>query len=422
MKNLLTKNLHTFLIYTIITMLCSAPLFYLTAKFFYTKDLDELIEYRRDDFLNVHLPDFTLADIDLWNYYNEDIQIIPPDTKYRLDKNIEEEHFNKAEGHTIYYRILYHPIEIEEQPYILSSRIPMIEAHDLLGMLVSQYGLLVIILFLSLVIVQRLISKKLWTPFYSTLETIEKFNLEQGEAPQLAETDINEFAQLNTILHTLITNNLKIYKQQKEFIENASHELQTPLAVFQSQLDILLQQSELTEAQAEVIQSLYSVSSRMTRLNKNLLLLAKLDNAQFKGTQQMSVNEMLNTLLPYLRELIDDKEFNVSIDEENPLIIYGDKYLFESLINNLIMNAIRHNIDKNGKIGLALEDRTLTVYNTGEQQALDTTKIFRRFSRPSERKKGNGLGLSIINQICKYHHWNIEYYYNDGIHSFKITF
>lgn len=422
MKNLLNKNLHTFLVYTITIMVCSTPLFYFTAKFFYTKDLDELIEYRRDDFTASRLPNFTLADIDMWNSYNEDIQIIPFGTTYTLDKNIEEEHFNKAEGHPIYYRILYHPIEIEGHAYILSSRIPMIEAHDLLGMLVSQYGLLVIILFLSLVVVQRVISKKLWTPFYSTLETIEKFNLEQGEAPSFSHTDISEFAQLNTILHTLITNNLKIYKQQKEFIENASHELQTPLAVFQSQLDILLQQSELTEAQADVIQSLYSVSSRMTRLNKNLLLLAKLDNAQFKETQEMSVNEMLNSLLPYLKELIDNKEFNVCIDEESPLIIYGDKFLFESLINNLIMNAIRHNVDGNGVIGLELKDRTLTVYNTGEHQALDTTKIFRRFSRPSERKRGNGLGLSIIHRICKYHHWDIKYSYNDGIHCFKVTF
>lgn len=81
---------------------------------------------------------------------------------------------------------------------------------------------------------------------------------------------------------------LDSYRVQKEFTENASHELQTPLAIFQSKLDLLLQQQELTESQAEIIQDLYQMTSRISRLNRNLLLLAKIDNAQFAKSENIS--------------------------------------------------------------------------------------------------------------------------------------
>lgn len=422
MKNLLNKNLRYFLAYAVIIMFCCAPLFYFSSKLFYTEDLDELIEFRRDEFIETRIPEFTKADIEVWNKYNEDIQILPYDSKYTLDKDLEEVHFSKAEGHTISYRILYHAIKIEEEPYILTSRIPMVEDKDLIGMLISQYGVIFIILIASLTIVQRIVSKKLWKPFYETLHAIKKFNLEQEESPRFSKTDIKEFAQLNEMLLGLITNNLRIYKQQKEFIENASHELQTPLAVFQSQLDILLQQSDLTETQAGIIQSLYTVSSRMTRLNKNLLLLARIDNAQFKEMQEINVNYLLESLIYDLKELAGNHRLNVNIDNIHPLIITGNKILLESLINNLIMNAIRHNISEEGSILVRLENRILNVYNMGEAQALDPEKIFRRFSRPSEKKKGNGLGLSIATQICRFHNWNISYTYEDEMHCFKVVF
>lgn len=419
MKKLLHKNQENFIICIIIITICSAPIFFFTTKFFYTKDLDELIEYRSDEFQKIHLPQLTLNDIEMWNKYNEDIQIIPYTQAHTLDKNLNELHFNKAEGYSIDYRIIYRRIKIENQPYILSSQIPMIENYDLVGMIGTQYGILILITLFTFFFVQNVLSKKLWKPFYGTLENIKKFNLEQDTVPELPKTSIKEFIQLNEILNELISDNLKTYKQQKEFIENASHELQTPLAVFQSQLDILLQQSDLTEAQVNIIQSLYSVSSRLTRLNKNLLLLAKIDNAQFKEIQEINVSQLLETLMSYLKELA--KDTNIILSIEHPLIINGNKILLESLINNLIMNAIKHNM-KNGTITVTLKGETLSIRNTSEQQPLDPDKIFRRFNRSSEKKKGNGLGLAIASQICKMHNWNISYTYENDSHCFQVNF
>lgn len=421
MRSLLSKNLSQFLIYATVILLCFAPLLYVVMKFFYTKDLDELIVYRSVEFTEERLPQFTVPEIEIWNQYNEDIQLLPYEDSYPLDKTIEEFLYNKAEGHPIYYRILYKKVNVENQPYVLMSRIPMIEDKDLLWNLFVQYGLIFIILLVSLTIVQRIISQKSWNPFYHTLETIENYNLEQGFIPEFGETDILEFHRLNEILTVLISNNLRIYKHQKEFIENASHELQTPIAVFQSQLDVLLQEPDLTESQVTIIQSLYSVSSRLSRLNKNLLLLAKIDNAQFKEVQSLDFIRVFHNLLPPLKGIAENNGITFTVDIEADLIVEANKTLLESLINNLIVNAIRHNLE-NGFIRIVIADNLFAVSNTGEELPLDATKIFRRFSRVSEEKKGNGLGLSIVSQICKFHGWEIGYVYREKQHWFEVRF
>lgn len=421
MKSLLSKNLSQFLIYTIVILLCCVPLFYVFLKFFYTKDLDELIIFRSIAFEEEKLPRFTIREIDEWNYYNEDIQLLSYDDSYPLDRTIEEFLFNKAEGHPIYYRIIYKKVSIENQSYILMSRIPMIEDKDLFRNLFAQYGLIFVILLISLIIVQQIFSRKSWGPFYRSLELIENYSLEKGTIPEFGETDIAEFHRLNEILTILISNNLRVYKQQKEFIENASHELQTPIAVFQSQLDVLLQDPDLTEKQVTIIQSLYSVSSRLSRLNKNLLLLAKIDNAQFKEIEELDFVDVFNSLFTLLKEMAENSGIRVKVDVKNSLFVKANKILLESLISNLVVNAIRHN-KENGYIHIVIENDRFIVSNMGEERSLDETKVFRRFSRVSEEKKGNGLGLSIVSQICKFHGWGLSYVFQENLHCFYIRF
>ena len=396
---------------------------YFVMERYYAQDIDELITYRSNEFVKTYSDEFTVNDIALWNRYNEDMQILAYDNNatYTMDKPVQKPFFNNAEGHEVDYRILYRKIEIENTAFILASRVPMIERKDLLRTLSGQYGLLFIILLVSLTIIQSIVSKKLWKPFYNTLDKVTQFNLEKSEIPEFCATNTKEFQNLNEILTDLLLNDVKVYNNQKKFIENASHELQTPLAIFQSQLDILLQEEKMPEKQADIIQSLYAVVIRMTRLNKNLLLLAKLDNIQFKDRENIDFNDVLHTQLLYLKNLAENNGLKVYVNIKNELKINANKTLLESLINNLMVNAITHNTE-NGIIEIIVEDNSFVVKNTGKQQPLDESRIFQRFSRISEEKRGNGLGLSIVYQISKFHKWTIEYSYEDNYHSFKILF
>ena len=419
MRTLADKNLRGFFIYTTLVLLCCAPLLFFLMRHFYAEDLDELIIFRSDEFISKRLPSFSKEDIDHWNKYNEDVAIVPYSDLYVFDKPVKEAFFNSAEGYPVDYRVFYRKIEIEGKPFVLMSHIPMIENKDLLATMGSQYGLLFLALLVSLTILQRIMSKKLWKPFYDTLDKIEGFKLESGQKPDFEQTTTIEFSRLNEKLNGLMVDNITIYKQQKEFIENASHELQTPLAVFKSQLDILLQQPGLTQSNTEIIRSLYAVSARMTRLNKNLLFLARIDNAQLSNMEVVDFVKILHGQLLYLRELAESEGLTVHVETGNSLNLKANKLLVESLINNMVVNAIRHNV-KEGTINIKVDNSGLKVSNTGVPYALDPNKIFRRFSRSSEEKKGNGLGLAIVQQICIMHGWEVGYNYENNLHVFGV--
>lgn len=422
MKGLLSKSMWQFTVSTVIILICCSPLFFLVMKHFYAEDLDELIIYRSDGFISEYLPAFTVDEIEHWNKYNDDMQIIDVDATYPIDQVIQETYYNKTEGHEIDYRIYYKEIKIQDSSYILMSRIAMIEDKDLIGILVGQYGILFLVLVVCMLFVQRIISKKLWKPFYSSLSKVDNFDIIQGNIPQFDDVDVKEFDRLNTILSNLISNNQKAYNQQKEFVQNASHELQTPLAVFQSKLDVFFQEPNLTENQVETIHSLYDILSRLTRLNKNLLLLARIDDNQFKETENIDFKKVLEKQLDYLKILAESEGIAITTNIEN-IILPANKILLESLINNLVVNSIRHNVvTADAQIIIRLGKGSFIIENTGEKRPLDSDKIFRRFSRTSENRKGSGLGLSIAYQVCRLHGWEIIYSHQNNKHRFEVKF
>lgn len=308
---------------------------------------------------------------------------------------------------------------------------------DILHGVVLQFALILLVLGAAIVLMLGVLSKRLWRPFDRTLQVMESFRLEDGVVPQLPESGISEFSRLNNVLGKLMDESINSYRIQKEFTENASHELQTPLAVFQSKLDMLLQQPELTEDQAAIIQDLYRMNGRLSRLNRNLLLLAKMDNGQF-AMDEVDLVAVLEELRPFFENLCGDISLNMSV-QTKPYIIEANRPLLECLLNNLVVNAVRHNVP-GGDINVSLSGDKLTVSNTSDEPALDASHIFSRFYRPggepstspkqsvgtpvtrTVKKEGNGLGLSIVKAVCDYHGWGISYSYLDSRHCFEVTF
>jgi Signal transduction histidine kinase len=291
---------------------------------------------------------------------------------------------------------------------------------DIIAGIALQFGLIMGALLVSLILMVRLISKQLWAPFDDTLRRIELFSLESEKLPQFTNSNIKEFNRLNIVLTRLIENNLRSYKTQKEFTENASHELQTPLAVFQTKLDLMLQQPDLTEQQAEIVQSLYEVSARLARLNKNLLLLAKIDNRQYKEMELIDLVQMIEKVLSLLSGFTQEITIREEIQVAS-LLVQANRALLESLINNLVVNAVRHNI-ANGEISIIIKPNLLIISNTSSEGMLNKESVFERFHNPSEKIKGNGLGLAIAKAICNLHGWEIEYQYKSERHEFIVSF
>ncbi len=292
---------------------------------------------------------------------------------------------------------------------------------DIFQGILLQFILILLILGLSVLLTSRFISKRLWRPFDKTLSEIEHFSLEKESLPVLPQTDILEFNRLNTVLTSWMKNSMKKYQAQKEFTENASHELQTPLAVALSKLDLLLQQPDLSAPQVELLRSLYDNLGRLSRLNKDLLLLARIDNRQYNEMENINVTEIIENLISNLSVVAGDKNL-IFHSTSNSSILLTNKTLFESLMLNLIINAIRHT-KKNGEITISLDNNELTVANASDEPPLDESLLFKRFHFPSSgTNNGNGLGLSIIKAICDYHGWTICYRYLKKEHRFILHF
>lgn len=311
-------------------------------------------------------------------------------------------------------------IEAVEQ----GQAIPQLDLEeDIIAGMMLQFLLIFIVITLAIMITVRWITPKLWMPFDDTLRKAERFNLAQGELPRFVETDIQEFDRLNKSLNKLMCKDKETYRIQKEFTENASHELQTPLAIIRSKLDLLMQE-DLNEEQMNLVADLYNLTVRMDYLNRNLLLLAKIDNRQYSAMEKVDVVALLNDSLPLYATLRQD--MNMELEDrrtDKSSAIEANPVLLECMLKNLVVNAIRHSASC-GNIRLLVEDGRLTVSNTSvDGRPLDGTTLFQRFrTSGDERQKGNGLGLAIVKAICDFHHWTVEYRMENHRHLFIVNF
>ncbi len=309
-------------------------------------------------------------------------------------------------------------IDLAQAAHIPQSQLDL-ERDTIIG-LGFQILAMILILALSIFLILRLLPAKVWRPFYESLDKIGRFKVEDGNVPTFGETQIQEFAELNGTLHRILSQSVRSYQVQKQFTENASHELQTPLAIVQGKLDLLLQDQDLKEEQAILMQDIYHEVSQMSKLNRNLLLLAKIENAQFKLSHRINLVAKLEELLPSLAVLVNGIDIQTEFANRQ-LTVYCNEVLLESLIRNLIVNAVRHNLP-HGTIMISVQADTLTVANSSDGKPLDEGRLFQRFYKQTGEKGGNGLGLAIVKSICDYHHWPISYTHQDGFHRFVVRF
>lgn len=298
---------------------------------------------------------------------------------------------------------------------------PLDLEQDIVAGMMLQFVLIFLAVSLAMFITLRLAARKLWLPFDDTLQKAERFNLAQGDIPEFAATRIHEFARLNHSLEQLMRKDKETYRIQKEFTENASHELQTPIAVIRGKLDLLMQE-ELTESQARLVADLYGLTMRMGHLNRNLLLLAKIDNAQYTAMETVDVVAILSDSLPLYDTLRNGRALYMQdCRARRNSKLRANPVLLECMLKNLIVNAIRHSAS-GGEVRVTVGDSGITVSNeSADGTPLDTAPLFHRFRTGDARQKGNGLGLAIVKAVCDFHGWTVEYRFEAGCHLFVVS-
>lgn len=298
---------------------------------------------------------------------------------------------------------------------------PLDLERDIMEGMTLQYLLIFLVVSISLFITTRFVTRRLWLPFDDTLRKTERFNIEQDELPEFAETDIREFSRLNHSLQQLMQKDRNVFRIQTEFTENASHELQTPLAIIRSKLDLLMQEN-LTENQMQLVSDMYDQTMRIGRLNRNLLLLARIDNAQYTAVEDVDVVAMIADSLPSYSVLQKGRLVCLQDQRERRESLRANPVLLECLLKNLIVNAVRYSALES-EVRITVGDDSLLVENVAEDgNPLNPENLFRRFSHGSSQQRGNGLGLAIVKAVCDYHGWKVDYHFDSGFHCFTVHY
>ncbi len=309
---------------------------------------------------------------------------------------------------------------INGRHYVISATSFAPEPEETITGVIRSISWIFVALLLIVGITSVIVSRKILSPFNASLRAMQLFDLRQKKPLALPRTRTREFAELNNFLNEMTNKALGDYQALKEFTENASHELQTPLAIMRGKLELLLE-SNITDEQAKLIMSAHDAIERLARTNSALALLTKLENREFQNAQPLDMSLIIARVADSFKELVEMKalSWQMSIDKHVTIKLNAD--LAEILLMNLLSNAIRHNVP-NGTVEVRLSGDSLRITNTGAPPDVPTEQLFERFRKSNQSGDSTGLGLAIVRRICEVSGYQASYTYADGLHHITVSF
>ena len=308
----------------------------------------------------------------------------------------------------------------DERFYELSVYTPSIEKRDLKESIFYLLIGLFVILFVIILLINIWVFHRSMKPFYQLLEWLEHYRLGKNNEKLSIETHTTEFRKLNEAVSRYVAHSEEVFEKQKQFIGNASHELQTPLAICQNRLEMLLEDETLGEQQMSEIMKTYQTLEYLSKLNKSLLLLSKIDNHQFSEEKEVCLNEVLHRYMDDYQEVYAYRDITLTVEEEGELYWRMNETLAVVLITNLLKNSFVHNINK-GSIRIVVSSSGIRFGNTASGSALDASRVFDRFYQGSKKKEGStGLGLAIVDAVCRHSSLKIRYRFEEDMHWFEV--
>ena len=317
-------------------------------------------------------------------------------------------------------RVLITIFRTEDERYMeLVVYTPTIEKLDLLRAILGWIIFLYVLLLLIILSINIWVFRKNMKPLYVLLKWLDSSQLGKKNEPLENTTKITEFRKLNAATMAFAERGEKLFEQQKTFIGNASHEMQTPLAICRNRLEMLMEDETLTEHQLNELIKTHQTLENLTRMNRSLLLLCKIENGQFADTRSVCLNDILTHYLDDYKEVYAYRNITVTVTTDSSFCVEMNDSLVSVLVTNLLKNSFVHNID-GGFIYIKITANTFEISNTGEKP-LDRERIFERFYQGQKKEGSTGLGLALVDSICKANHLKIDYTYVENRHIFTIS-
>lgn len=413
---LIQKTARYYLGYTFFILSIGTALFYFLIRIVLIDSVDEALRQEKNQIiknLNYEIiidsiqptPNVTIRKTFLHKTYPE---------KFRIVKIYVEEDEDFVD-----YREVKKIIKYKDDYYELVIRQSLKEAEALLFSLLPAVAGLFLFILVGVFFINAYVNRRVWKPFYQLVDKLRHYDLLKSKFLAYRHSDISEFNELSLSVEKMTRQIHQDFIRQKEFNENSSHEMQTPLAIIRNKLDLLIQSKNLGEKELILIEGIYESQKRLTLLNKGLLLISKIDNHQFNEEEFVDMDAAIRKSVEQFMPQVEEKELRITIDIQEKVTVKFNAILADILLNNLISNAIKHNYDK-GYILIMLNETKLVIENSGEQLTLDPDLLFERFRKNSTSENSIGLGLAIVKKITDLFSFVINYINDDGIHTITI--
>jgi two-component system sensor histidine kinase QseC len=416
---LFTKYNRTNIITTITIFIIGSIAFFFVIRYVLVEQLDEDLRSEQQEIIQYtkkfnHFAPIIPTKDQLTNIDSTDV-LLHKDKFYSLKK------WNPIKDEDEWFRQISFITTLNNVSYEVTVSDSEEETYDLLKLIIAITVAMIALILIVGFVINRIILNRLWKPFYHTIDKINTYHLTSQQALQLEQTPIDEFNILNKNITDMVERVQYEYKNLKEFTGNAAHEMQTPLAVIRVKLDMLVQDETQLSNNANAITGIEVAVNKLSRLFNSLLLLTKIENRQFELKEKLQLDEIVENKLIESKHLIHSKGIIVS-KKITPTTIVFHQQLADILIGNLLNNAIRYNYDL-GRISIVLTKHEFTISNTSSLPPLDDTMVFKRFYRHTNTKQeGNGLGLSIVKQICDTAGYELSYKFYSDQHVISILF
>ncbi|MBP6335827.1 MAG: HAMP domain-containing histidine kinase [Bacteroidia bacterium] len=346
-----------------------------------------------------------------------EIEPIPKFTSFRVIM-IDTTIYDLYEKGKVPYRMMTYEQLVDGKSYRIKLARRLTETEQLAEGILATLLLVALDIIACFYFLNRWFSSKIWNPFYRALNVLKTFDLQKGGNTMFQRSQVDEFNALNAELSKLTDKVTRDYKNLREFTENMSHETQTPLAIIRSKLELLLQ-SELNETQLNQILSTLDSVNRLSKMNKGLIMLTRIDNDQYAGLQLLQMGKLLKKQLEDLELFISSKNIQLHEDIDEKLLVRMNPHLADILLTNLLSNAIKYNLE-NGDLFVTFTKNKFEIANSGHAPVLSPDEVFDRFKK-GESPDSIGLGLAIVRKIIDHIGAKIKYEYKDNHHVFSIT-
>lgn len=414
---LLTKNSIYFLVITSLVFLIGGKLFYMQLQTILNEETTEQLESAKEVLINyIHKNKALPVNFASMN----DIRFDEVQTEVK-ERVVDTLLMDEMEGEHIRVRQLHFPVEVQGAHYRGIVGKSMLEADDLIETISFSFAILMIVLIIVLMVSNYIYSKLAWKPFTQMLEKISNYDINQHKTIAYSKnTNTTEFLQLSDAISKMTDKINSDYLNMKAFTENASHEIQTPLAIIKSKTELLLQNTNLNEEERKQIYEINQTAGRLSKLNQTLLLFAKIENDQYHQKEKLDLVKLVSNKLEQMEDLFTMKNINLKKDFSSTPTIEINPVLMEIVISNLLTNALKYSAQES-EIEILIHQNELVIINPGNELKVDPKKLFDRFYKGDDAAS-TGLGLALVKEIAQLNGHKIEYSFENNKHIFKYVF